>query len=124
MLFRSDVKYLRVVEAKKDDVSNHYLPYQEVWLYIRKYADGKIKYAFSNAPADIELEELDKAALMRWPIEQCFEECKSYLGMADYETRSWTAWHRHMLYVFVAHLFTIELRMMFKKNTNFDHATS
>ena len=116
------VKCLRVVEAKKE--TNQYLPYQEVWLYIRKYADGKIKYAFCNAPACIKRKEIDKAALMRWPIEQCFEECKSYLGMADYETRSWPAWHRHMLYVFVAHLFTIELRLRFKKNSCFDHATS
>ncbi|MGI6317308.1 MAG: hypothetical protein ACOX1J_00965 [Dethiobacteria bacterium] len=68
-------------------------------------------------------EELDQAALMRWPIEQCFEECKSYLGMKDYETRSWIAWHRHMMYVFIAHLFITELRLKFKKNTYFDHAT-
>ncbi len=109
------VKCLRVVEAKRDDATKYYLPYQEVWLYIRKYADGKVKYAFSNASADIKQAELDKAATMRWPIEQCFEECKSYLGMGHYETRSWIAWHRHMLFVFMAHLFTIELRLMFKK---------
>ncbi len=115
------VKCVRVIEATKE--SSHFLPYQEVWLYIRKYADGKVKYAFSNAPADIKHKNLDQASLLRWPIEQCFEECKSYLGMADYETRSWPAWHRHMLYVFIAHLFTIELRLMFKKNANFDHAT-
>ena len=84
---------------------------------------SRIKYAFSNAPADIKRKDLDKASTLRWPIEQCFEECKSYLGMADYETRSWPAWHRHMLYVFIAHLFTLELRLKFKKNANFDHAT-
>ena len=109
----AQVKCLRVIEAAKE--TSHFLPYQEVWLYIRKYADGKVKYAFSNAPADIKQKEMDQASLLRWPIEQCFEECKSYLGMADYETRSWTAWHRHMLYVFFAHLFTMELRLKFKK---------
>lgn len=117
----AQVKCLRVTEAVKE--SSHYLPYQEVWLYIRRYNDGKIKYAFSNAPADVKRKKLDRASMLRWPIEQCFEECKSYLGMADYETRSWPAWHRHMLYVFIAHLFTIELRLKFKKNANFDHAT-
>lgn len=115
------VKVLRVVEAKKD--SGRYLPYRETWLYIRSYENGRVKYAFSNAPADMKQEELDQAALMRWPIEQCFEECKSYLGMKDYETRSWIAWHRHMMYVFIAHLFITELRLKFKKNTYFDHAT-
>lgn len=120
----ADVKCLRVIEAKKDDVSNHFLPYQEVWLYIRKYADGKVKYAFCNAPADTRKPEIDSAATMRWPIEQCFEECKSYLGMGHYEARSWKAWHRHMLFVFMAHLFTIELRLRFKKNSNFNNAPS
>jgi len=113
------VKCLRVFEAKKE--SGYYLPSQEVWLYLRKHADGKVKYAFCNAPADIRREEIDKASNMRWPIEQCFEECKSHLGMGHYETRSWTAWH--MLYVFIAHLFVTELRLMFKKNTNFDDAS-
>ena len=117
----SQVKVLRVIEAKKE--KGHYLPYREVWLYIRSYANGRVKYAFSNAPADTTQKELDQAALMRWPIEQCFEECKSHLGMKDYETRSWVAWHRHMLYVFIAHLFVTELRFKFKKNTYFDHAT-
>ena len=115
------VKCLRVVEAKKE--MNRYLPYQEVWLHLRKYADGKIKYAFSNAPAEISQEEINRASLMRWPIEQCFEECKTHLGMDHYEARSWSAWHRHMLYVFIAHLFVIELRLTFKKNTYFDDAT-
>jgi len=58
----------------------------------------------------------ERAATLRWPIEQCFEECKSYLGMDHYEARSWNAWHRHMLFVFIAHLFTLEIRMRFKKN--------
>ncbi len=114
------VKCLRVVEAKRE--SGRYLPYQELWLHLRKYTDGKIKYAFCNAPADISQEEIDQASLMRWPIEQCFEECKTHLGMDHYEARSWSAWHRHMLYVFIAHLFVIELRLMFKKNTCFDDA--
>jgi SRSO17 transposase len=89
---------------------------------LRKYTDGKIKYAFCNAPADISQEEIDQASLMRWPIEQCFEECKTHLGMDHYEARSWSAWYRHMLYVFIAHLFVIELRLMFKKNTYFEDA--
>jgi len=52
----AQVKCLRVIEATKE--SSHFIPYQEVWLYIRKYADGKVKYAFSNAPADIKRTKL------------------------------------------------------------------
>lgn len=104
------VKRCRVVEYRDGQ------PGDELWLYIRQYENGRIKYALSNAPGDLPGEELDHAATLRWPIEQCFEECKSYLGMDHYEARSWNAWHRHMLFVFIAHLFTLEIRMRFKKN--------
>lgn len=118
----ADVKILRVVDTE-DITGKNYLPGNEQWLYIRRYSDGKTKFSLCNAPADIAMEELHKAAIMRWPIEQCFEECKSYLGMDHYEARSWPAWHKHMLLVMVAHLFIIEMRQAFKKNTNFDNAT-
>ena len=53
---------------------------------------------------------------MRWPIEQCFEECKNELGLDHYEGRSWNAWYRHTLLVFVAQLFLTRLRLKYKKN--------
>ncbi|MHB1652896.1 MAG: hypothetical protein ACYCVD_10535 [Desulfitobacteriaceae bacterium] len=49
---------------------------------------------------------------MRWPIEQCFNEAKDELGMDHYEFRSWTAWHRHMLLVFIASAFLLEIRLL------------
>ena len=92
---------------------------EELWLYIRKYSDGKLKYALSNAPADTPITELRRVATLRWPIEQCFEECKDKLGMDHYEGRSWLLWHRHMLFVFIAHLFLLEIRLRFKKKLQF-----
>ena len=107
----TQIKYCRIVELqdKKDA--------DELWLYIRKYEDGSNKYAVTNAPSDINVRELHHAATLRWPIEQCFQECKSFLGMSHYETRSYHAWHRHMLLVMVAHLFVLEVRVHFKKKT-------
>lgn len=113
----AEVKIVRVIECRDK------LPGKEIWLYIRRYRDGRIKYSLCNAPAETPVEVLNKAATMRWPIEQCFEECKNQLGMDHYETRSWPAWHRHMLFVFVAHLFTTKVRIMFKKNSSFNNAT-
>ncbi len=95
-----------------------------VWLFLRRTPDGQIKYAFSNAPKDIPLSELCKAAMMRWPIEQCFQDGKSQVGMDQYEHRSWPAWHRHMLYVFLALHFLLRLRIRFKKNSCADRAAS
>ena len=52
---------------------------------------------------------------MRWSLEQCFQEAKSELGMDHYEHRCWPGWHRHMLYVFLAQLFLLKLRLKYKK---------
>ena len=51
----------------------------------------------------------------RWPIERCFQEDKSELGLDHYEHRSWTAWHRHMRLVCLAQLFLLRLQIKFKK---------
>ena len=82
----------------------------------------KNQLAADMLPEDTEMETLNRVATMRWPIEQCFEECKSHLGMGHYETRSYRAWYRHMLFVMMAHLFTMMLRIRFKKNGSLDHA--
>jgi SRSO17 transposase len=95
-----------------------------VWLFLRRMADGEIKYAFSNAPIDMPLAEFCKAATLRWPIEQCFQDGKSQVGMDQYEHRSWPAWHRHMTYVFLALHFLLRLRIRFKKTTCTDIAAS
>jgi len=86
------------------------------WLFLRQNDDGKIKYAVSNAPKKISLCEMVKASTMRWPIEQCFQEGKSQVGMDCYEHRSWPAWHRHMTFVFLALHFMLRMRLRFKKN--------
>ena len=39
------------------------------------------------------------------PWVEVLEDCKSYLDMAHYETRSWVGWHHHMTLVGLGHLF-------------------
>ena len=94
-----------------------------VWLFCRRMENGQIKFALSNAPEDISLPELCKASIMRWPIEQCFQEGKDQWGMDQYEHRSWPAWHRHMTYVFLALHFLMRLRIHYKKNACIDIAS-
>jgi hypothetical protein len=97
---------------------------RSVWLFIRKDPDGRLKFSLSNAPKKMPLSEMCKASLMRWPIEQCFEEGKDQLGMDHYEHRSWPAWHRHMTYICLALHFLLRLRMRFKKNSGVDSSAS
>lgn len=96
----------------------------ERWLVLRNDPDGQIKYYLSNAPADIAMAELVRVSAARWPIERCFEEDKSELGLDHYEHRSWKAWHRHMRLVFVAQLFLLRLRKKLKNNSGLDPAPS
>jgi SRSO17 transposase len=96
----------------------------ERWLLLRNDASGKIKYALSDAPQETTMRELVRVSGARWPIERCFEENKSELGLDHYEHRSWTAWHRHTRLVFLAQLFLIGLQTKFKKNSCVDLAPS
>jgi len=110
----AEVARLRVIPSRDG------LPGKECWLFLRKYPDGELKYALSNAPKSISFRKLTRAAILRWPIEQCFQEGKEQLGMDHYEHRSWPGWHRHMLFVFLAQLFLLRLRDGLKKKSNLD----
>ena len=105
-IFTED-KLLRVFEVRDK------LPEKEVWLYARKLANGDIKYALCNEAESATIDDIRKPALMRWSIEQCFKECKDYLGMDHYESRSWVSWRRHILLTLITHLFIIKLRIMY-----------
>jgi len=104
------VARLRVYPSREGLPRNYSL-----WLFMRKNPDGRLKFSLSNAPKNMPLSEMCKASIMRWPIEQCFEEGKEQLGMDHYEHRSWPAWHRHMTYICLALHFLLRLRIRFKK---------
>jgi SRSO17 transposase len=90
-------------------------PAQEVWVVLRRKVEGpaaapELKYYLSNAPADTPLDTLVWLSGMRWPIECCFAECKSELGLDHYEMRFWPGWHHHMTLVLLAHHFLVRLQ--------------
>jgi SRSO17 transposase len=110
----SDIKMIRANACRADE-KNVPVKADGVWLYIRRYSNGDTKYFLTNAPESIPPQELHEAATLRWPIEQCFEECKSHLGMADFEGRSYNGFMRHLLFVMIAHFFSTSLRLNLKK---------
>src|SRR3954471_5475139 len=69
----------------------------------------------SNADAETPLSTLALVACSRCRVEEFFEDCKSYLGMAQYETRSWVGWHHHMSLVGLAPLFVTLARKRLQK---------
>src|SRR5262249_38781765 len=84
----------------------------------RRSLDGQeTKYYVSNAPEDTALETLALVSGCRWRVEEFLEDAKGYLGMADYEARSWTSWHHHMSLVALAHLFVQQTRKDLRRQT-------
>ena len=110
----SNIKIIRCFSCR-NNAKNIPAPLEENWLYIRRYENGDTKYFLTNAPENMPKEELHEAVTLRWPIEQCFEECKSFLGMADFEGRSYNGFLRHLLFVMIAHFFGTSLRLTLKK---------
>jgi SRSO17 transposase len=89
-----------------------------IWLLVRRTLEPipEVKYYISNADASTLLEVLAQVGCTRHKVEDFFEDAKSYLGMAQYETRSWIGWHHHMSLVAMAHLFiTLTRRDLGKK---------
>lgn len=110
----SNVKIIRCFAVRTNDKGTA-VKHDEVWLYVRRYPNGDTRYFLTNAPSDMPAYELHEAATLRWPIEQCFEECKTELGMAHFEGRSYNGFMRHLLFVMIAHFFATSLRLEFKK---------
>ncbi len=101
------VTRLRVIEPKDE------LPGDELWLFLRKNTDGEIKYMLSNAPVELPFPEMVRVSQLRWTIEQMFQEGKSYLGLDEYEMRSYPGWHRHMALVSLTMHFLMDMRIKF-----------
>jgi SRSO17 transposase len=93
-------------------------PGPPVWLLIRRSLEEapEVKYYISNGDGATPLEVLALVACTRYRVEEFFGEAKTYLGMAQYETRSWAGWHHHMALVAVAHLFVTLSRVRLKKS--------
>lgn len=82
------------------------LPGPSVWLVMRRcVSTGELKTYLWNAPPDLPVDRLVWPSGMRWPIEPCFEDGKQYVGLGDYQIRSWPGWHHPMTLCILAHFF-------------------
>jgi hypothetical protein len=101
----------------------HRKPGPPSWLLIPRSLgpEPKLKFYISNADAETPLSTLALVACTRCQVEEFLEDSKSYLGMTQYQTRSWVGWHHHMTLVGLAHLFvTLVQRRLQKKNSGAD----
>lgn len=87
------------------------LPFQEVWLVIRREVKdpSEIKYSFSNAPKNTSIERLAKMQCRRYWVERAIQNAKGEAGLDQYEVRGWRSWHNHMTMTLLAMLFLLSL---------------
>lgn len=95
----------------------HRKPGPPIWVLVRRSLEEtpEVKYYVSNGEAETPLGVLALVACTRHQVEDFFEDSKGYLGLAQYETRSWVGWHHHMALVGLAHLFVVLTRLRLKK---------
>jgi SRSO17 transposase len=73
-------------------------------------ADEPTDYWLSNLPAGTPIAELVRLAKIRWRIEHDYRELKTGLGLAHFEGRSFTGWHRHVTLAALAQAFCTMIR--------------
>jgi SRSO17 transposase len=78
---------------------------EPIWLLIEEQADGKLKYAFSNLPAETRRLRGVRLWKSRWPVEQGYQQMKEELGLDHFEGRSWRGFHHHACLVMLAYGF-------------------
>jgi len=105
-------------------LSRNGTPDKEVWLVIRRTIEKQPTYWYflSNAPISTRLPTFVWLSGLRWPIEQCFEEAKTELGMDHYEVRKYRGWHHHILTCILAHFFLWHLKIRLGKKSTVYYA--
>jgi SRSO17 transposase len=105
-------------------LSKNGIPDKEVWLVIKRTIEKQPTYSYflSNAPVSTRLPTFVWLSGLRWPIEQCFEETKTELGMDHYEVRKYRGWHHHILTCMLAHFFLWHLKIRLGKKSTIYYA--
>ena len=105
-------------------LSKNGIPDKTVWLIIRRTIkkDPTYRYYLSDAPLSTRLPTFVWLSGLRWPIEQCFEEAKTELGMDHYEVRKYRGWNHHILTCMLAHFFLWHLKIRLGKKSTVYYA--
>ena len=69
-----------------------------------------LKYFLSNAMKNTKVGPILKCAFSRWRVERCFQDDKSYIGLEQFEGRSYPGLLRHLILSAVSLLFLARMR--------------
>lgn len=77
-----------------------------------------IKYSLTNDRTHrYRWEELLYQPMQRFWVEQSLKDAKSEVGMAEYQVRTWRAWHHHLTLTMLALLFMLHQKEQHQKET-------
>jgi len=77
----------------------------------------EIKYALCNAkPGQYTPTQIAQMQAQRYFVERAFQECKSDLGMSEYQVRGWKAWHHHMAMCMMAQAYVLTEKKEHQEN--------
>ena len=101
-------------------------PWKTVWLVMKRTIEDNPSYYYyiSNAPVSTRLKTFVWLSGMRWPIEQCFEETKTELGMDHYEVRKYPGWNHHILTCMLAHFFLWHLKIRLGEKSTWHYSVA
>jgi SRSO17 transposase len=88
------------------------------YMIRRSLDDGEFAFYHCHNPRREGFGELVRAAGMRWPVEECFEEAKSEAGLDNYQVRLYHAWYRHITLSMLALAFLAVMRHKSKKGVH------
>ncbi len=84
-------------------------PTQE-WLVLRREADGELRYALSNAPADTPVLRLAYMESARGFVECSIRDAKSELGWDEFQALKYRAWEHQLALTILASWFIADTR--------------
>lgn len=83
----------------------------QILIVARNVLDpDQVKYFVSNAPSNTPLAELLRVGFGRYPIERCFEDDKTEIGLDHFEVRNYRSLLRHLILSAVSLLFIAQVR--------------
>ncbi len=92
------VKAARVQLVGSDDAGRSRPTDRRYWLIVAKNAKtDEVKYYVSNASANTPVEEILRAGMARWHVEQWFGRAKQLTAFGDFEVRKYIGLMRHWL---------------------------
>lgn len=94
----------------------------EEWLVMRQEADGTIRYALSNAPADTPLLRLAEMEAARYFAERTIQDAKSGMGWDEFRALKWRAWEHQAVLTALSLWFTVQVRLGWRERYHRDAA--